>query len=109
MEDFSPKTAAQFSKVVKRVYAECKIDGQLELARILEVSPPSVHRGFKDKALPARWLLTLMRKYNLNPDWLMYGEPHKKYMVATDAVPTSTELPAATEPAAVTEKTDGTR
>lgn len=98
-EPTSPTTGlsdAEFNQVADRLYSACDAKNRADLANILGISQPSVHRGFRDKALPSSWLLTFMCEYDLDPDWLMYGAPRKKHMVPTDekpGVPDTTVVP----------------
>lgn len=59
---------------LQRIYdaAECRT--QAELAAFLGVSQPSISIAKKRGAIPAEWLLKVLRKKGINPDWILTGQ-----------------------------------
>lgn len=46
---------------------------QLEVAQFLGIRQSSISDAKKRNALPSDWLLTLLQKKSVNPDWVLYG------------------------------------
>ena len=44
-----------------------------ELARILAVRQSDLVKARQSGAVPAAWLIKLLEKYNINPNWIKYG------------------------------------
>lgn len=52
--------------------AECHT--QAELAIFLGINPSSVASAKRRGSIPDHWLLTLLRKERINPDWILSGQ-----------------------------------
>ena len=52
--------------------AECRT--QIELARFLGIQQSSISDAKRRGAIPAEWLLKLLRHKGINPDWVLSGE-----------------------------------
>ena len=53
---------------------------QSELAAFLGVSQSAVAAALKKSTIPANWLLAAMRRSRVNPDWVLYGGGHARYL-----------------------------
>lgn len=73
--------------MIHRVMEECGIVDTTAFAEILEVSRNNVYYLGKKETLPDAILLKLLRMYNLNPDWVLHGDPEPRYRVATNDKP----------------------
>ena len=62
-----------FSDVFKRIKQATNRTTQIELAELLEIRQSSISDAKKRNSVPAHWVLTLFRKYGLNPDWVLNG------------------------------------
>lgn len=51
-----------------------EIKTQVQLAEILEVYQSTISYSQKRGSVPDAWLMTLLRKFNLNPEWIMTGD-----------------------------------
>ena len=47
---------------------------QCQLAEFLGVTQASIFEAAKRRQIPPRWLVTLVQKLRLNPDWVLEGE-----------------------------------
>ncbi len=64
----------QYSEIMSRMYVVTHTKTQVELAKILGIRQASVSEAKKRKAVPAEWLLTLLRLQGINPEWVVSGE-----------------------------------
>ena len=62
-----------FSEVFKRIKQATNRTTQMELAELLEIRQSSISDAKKRNSVPAHWVLTLFRKFGLNPDWVLSG------------------------------------
>lgn len=65
--------SSRFSDFFKRVKQSTDIKNQLALAAAINVNRSAVTQAKKRDAVPPKWVLSLSRKYGLNPDWLEFG------------------------------------
>ena len=56
-----------------RVFEATGCRTQMELANVLGIRQSSISDAKKRRAIPAEWLLTLLREYNINPEWVTRG------------------------------------
>ncbi|MFV0420857.1 helix-turn-helix domain-containing protein [Oleidesulfovibrio sp.] len=61
----------------ERIRSELGAVTQAQLSEVLGINQASVSIAKRSGDIPPRWLLTLLRKYRLNPDWIMTGEGPK--------------------------------
>ena len=47
---------------------------QCQLAEFLGVTQASISEAAKRRQIPPRWLVTLVQKLRLNPDWILEAE-----------------------------------
>ena len=68
-----------------RVFEATGCRTQMELAKVLGIRQSSISDAKKRNAIPADWLLTLIRDYNINPEWVIQGVGPKYLYKAEDA------------------------
>lgn len=61
-----------------RLRAITKCRTQLELATLLGISQSSISDAQKRNAIPAEWLVKLLRMKGINPEWILTGFGPKK-------------------------------
>ena len=59
---------------LERLYQAAECRTQMELAAFLDVRQPSISVAKKRGTIPADWLLKLLRKKGVNPDWILTGQ-----------------------------------
>lgn len=65
--------SSRFIDFFKRVKQSTDIKNQLALASAINVNRSAVTQAKRRDAVPPKWVLSLSRKYGLNPDWLEFG------------------------------------
>lgn len=70
---------------VKRFMEAAGCRTQRQLAAFLGIQQPCVAHALKKAALPANWLLTLLRKNKVNPEWVLHGDAYPKFLKASDS------------------------
>lgn len=70
---YGPVPSSDFESQYRRVFesAECKT--QIELAAFLEVRQSSISDARRRKSIPSDWLVKLLKKKHINPDWISCG------------------------------------
>lgn len=64
---------------------------QIELAEFLNIRQSSVSDAKRRQVIPADWLITLLRRKNINPDWILTGaEP--RFLLPAESLGGHTEL-----------------
>ena len=68
-----------FNEIMLRIHSVANTKTQAELAEFLGIRQSSISDSKKRRAIPAEWLVKLLRHKNINPDWVLLGvEP--KYL-----------------------------
>ena len=62
-----------FSQQMERIRQMTGTRTQIELADLLGIRQSSVSDAKRRGIIPIRWLDTLRRLKNINPDWILYG------------------------------------
>lgn len=62
-----------YSLAMERIKSVTGCKTQQELAKFLGVSQSCISDAKKRMAIPAEWLLKLLKKENINPDWVRSG------------------------------------
>ncbi|WP_027186130.1 LexA family transcriptional regulator [Desulfovibrio inopinatus] len=75
-----------FEICMERIQSTTKAYTQVELAEILHIRQSSISDAKKRNSIPAKWLVTLLQKFRLNPDWVLLGE-QPQYLEGTTDVP----------------------
>lgn len=73
-------TDYDFDEAVSRLRAAIGLRTQTETAQWLGITQSALSCAYRRKTLPPQWLLTALRKIGLNPDWVLYGDPHPHYL-----------------------------
>lgn len=81
------KKSFDFTSAVSRIFESLDVNIQSKLANALGLAQPTINYSLSRGTIPTSWLIALLRKNSLNPDWILYGEPHKKYLVPSDTKP----------------------
>ena len=89
----------QFYERFNRVKMAISLDGeniedisQLVMAERIGVSQASVSQAFRKNSIPDTWLISILRKYKVNPDWIINGNPEMKYMQKCSFIEDSTDV-----------------
>jgi len=64
---------SKFELFLKRVYTATGIHSQNDLATVLNINRSAITQAKKKDDFPAKWLLSLYRRFALNPDWIETG------------------------------------
>lgn len=72
-----------FESAMRRILAETGLKTQVQLADLLGIRKSSISDAKRRGSVPAEWLLRLFFKHNLNPDYILNGDPALKYLVPT--------------------------
>lgn len=59
---------------LQRVYEAVGCRTQVELAQFLGIRQSSISDAKRRKAIPADWLLKILREKGISPDWILTGE-----------------------------------
>lgn len=82
-----------------RVFAAAGCRTQEELAAFLDIKQSSISDAKKRKVVPSEWLMKLLRKRNVSPDWIMTGQG-PRFMRAVEDIEESVK-PESTAPPVV--------
>ncbi len=63
-----------FEVCMDRIQSATKAYTQIDLAELLNIRQSSISDAKKRNSIPAKWLITLLQKHRLNPDWILIGE-----------------------------------
>jgi len=66
-------TITKFEIFLKRIQEVTGISSQIELASTLRINRSAITQAKKKDAIPDRWIMQLIRLYDLNPDWIERG------------------------------------
>lgn len=84
-----------FAAQYRRLFEAVECSTQAELAAVLEIRQSFISDAKKRKAVPAEWLITLLEKKNINPEWIRTGFGHKLLQVPGEAADGVGRRPAA--------------
>lgn len=73
-----------FDDAYKRMLHAVGVTTQQGLAEALEIRQASVASAKSRKTIPPAWMLTVLHKFQINPDWILYGGEEKKYLMPTN-------------------------
>jgi hypothetical protein len=77
--------ANEFEMAMKRIKDVTGCNTQVKLAEFLGVRQSSISDAKRRHTIPASWLLTILTKTNLNPLWILNGDPEPKFRVPGDS------------------------
>lgn len=80
----SGKFIPDYAEAFARVHDVTGCGTQQELAAFFEVRQSSISDARKRKRIPDGWLLLLLRKLSVNPEWIVHGG-NAKYLGPADA------------------------
>ena len=69
-----PGRAYDFDMALERIYYVTGCHTQQELADLMGIRQSSISDASKRRSIPAKWLVFLVSKYGLSPDWILYGK-----------------------------------
>lgn len=64
----------KFQAFLDRIKAATGLETQTDLAASLDIHRSAITQARKKEAIPDKWLMTLYRKFGLNPEWLETGK-----------------------------------
>jgi hypothetical protein len=67
----------EYMAAMDRIKAVTECRTQQELAQFFDVSQSCISDSKKRLAIPSKWLLSLLRKKGINPDWIQKGSGPK--------------------------------
>lgn len=70
-----------FEEQMARMYMITGAKTQIELAALLNIKQASIANSKKRQNVPDRWLLRLLCRLNVNPNWILTGKG-ERYMSA---------------------------
>lgn len=62
------------NSALERVFEAAECRTQVELAEFLGIRQSSISDAKKRKAIPAEWLVKLLREKGVNPEWILTGQ-----------------------------------
>lgn len=62
-----------FNEIMMRIQSVTNTKTQVELAKFLGIRQSSISDAKKRRAIPAEWLIKLLKNKNTNPDWILLG------------------------------------
>lgn len=96
-----------FEKRIQRLFQATGVQTDSELARVLDIQPPSVAGARKRQLLPGAWVEKIALDYGVCADWLLFGRgpmrPGEAVPTAQDSAPAPQVAPEA--PVAAQEST----
>lgn len=72
---------------LERIFEVTGCQTQTELADILGIKQSSISDAKKRNAIPAEWLVKLLRLKNINPQWVVNGDEPKYLGPASGEIP----------------------
>ena len=77
---------SSFESQYRRVFEAAGCKTPAELAVILEISQSAIHGARRRGKIPAEWLIVLLEKKRINPEWILY-DGCVKYLIPSDTCP----------------------
>jgi phage repressor protein C with HTH and peptisase S24 domain len=69
----APDSTKSFEAKLARIMEACKASNDSELARILNITPPSVGTARKRRKIPTGWVEKVAEAFGVTADWLFFG------------------------------------
>lgn len=73
-----PDSAKSFEAKFARVMEACGASNDSELARILNITPPSVGTARKRRKIPSGWVEKISETFDVSANWLFFGKGPKQ-------------------------------
>lgn len=71
----------EFDAALERFMEGAQCSSYADLARFLGTGPAGVSQSRRNKkGIPSNWLITLLKKRMINPQWVLNGYPNAKYL-----------------------------
>jgi len=74
MEKKKPMSEDAWTAAMERIALVTGTRTQVQLANALDVRQSSISDAKRRRSIPSDWLLTLLRKHQAHPEWLLTGE-----------------------------------
>jgi phage repressor protein C with HTH and peptisase S24 domain len=74
-----PASMKSFEAKFSRVMEACGASNDSELARILNITPPSVGTARKRRKIPSGWVERISETFDVSSDWLFFGSGPKQH------------------------------
>lgn len=78
----------QFESAYARILSIASCRTQVELAEVLGIRQSSVSDAKKRGTVPAEWMLTLLQRFGVNPNWVLTGKG-TQFLEPTEKQPTT--------------------
>lgn len=78
---------SDFESQFRRVFEAAGCRTQVELADFLEIKQSSISDAKRRKAIPAEWLIKILDKKDIPPDWIRTGKGRKKSKISSKNMP----------------------
>ena len=62
-----------FNEIMMRIHSVTNTKTQVELAKFLGIRQSSISDAKKRRAIPAEWLIKLLKYKSTNPDWVLWA------------------------------------
>jgi hypothetical protein len=72
-----PEHGAEFEDAMRRIHEAAGTRTQVQLAAVLDVRQSSISDAKRRRSIPDGWLLALLRRHGVNPEWIMSGSEPK--------------------------------
>jgi hypothetical protein len=72
-----------FDDIMRRIHKAAGTRTQVQLAEFLGIRQSSISDAKRRRNVPDAWLVTLLRRKRINPDWVLNGAPEPQFMVAS--------------------------
>lgn len=86
------KAGYDFTAAYGRIKEIVGTDTQRGVSRALGIRQSSVFSAIARKSIPAIWLIKLLEKHHINPEYVLHGEAHVKFLVPSDTDGASHEI-----------------
>jgi predicted transcriptional regulator len=78
------KDVQQYNEAMARVRQVCGVRTQVQLAEFLGVRQSSISDGNRRRSIPDGWLLTMLRRTGVDPDWILTGKNERWRLLSDD-------------------------
>ena len=98
-EDIAPYGAmpsSDFASQYRRICEAAACRTQAELADFLGIRQSGISDAMRRNVIPSDWLITLLEKKRINPNWIRYGNG-AKYLAPADSVQAMPHVARVTE------------
>ena len=79
-------TTLDFDAAYRRIMDVTGVTRQIDLAELFGIRQSSISDAKRRGSIPERWLVALLRKQGVSPEWILTGQG-PRYIAPTDAAP----------------------